>query len=256
MSTILVFSDYQAPHQDKWFTHLSLEYIDEAQPARIIFNGDIVNLDAIKSPKYKNDPLNDETVKASIEAAAQIVFDVRKHAPTADILWVDGNHEQRWDDWLTRQAPQVQEMSDFALENVLHLNEMGVKRVFAQRGYTYPWSHVMLGKYLEVTHGWMARRGSGASVRAMLEAIGFTHSLLVGHTHRVGMVARTKHEADGTLRTVLGIEGGCMCDIGWGLGYARTEDWQNGFVRIDMEPSGLFTYRPVLYVPGKKELSG
>lgn len=254
MSTVLVFSDHHAPHNDKWLHHLSLEYIEAVQPARIIFNGDVANLDAIKSKKYKADPHNDESVMGSIRAASQIVANVRDRAPTAEILWQDGNHEVRWENWLASQTPEVQDAPEFDLGNLLNLPELGVKRILTTRGYGYPFTGIMLGKYLEVAHGWMARAGSVASVKSMLEAIGYAHSLLVGHTHTVGMYAKTVHEANGEDRIVLGIEGGCMCDISWGLGYSRTRNWQNAFTQIDMRPSGLFTYRPVLYIPTKKEL--
>lgn len=246
----MVFSDHQAPHEDFYLHQASLELAKDLKPDAIIVNGDLYNLDAMKSKKYHQDALSSETFKSSVAHGSAILNGYRTVCD--NVYLIGGNHEARFDIQLADWNTELAGLAQLQFENVLGLDDLGVRYVRSPRGYSWPHSGLMVGPHIEVTHSWMSRRGSGNTARAMLPRM--DHSFVIGHTHTVGLVTTTRHQADGGLKVLLGIEGGTMCEIGWGLGYARNEDWQNGFVVITVAPDGVFTHRQVLYLSENRRI--
>ena len=98
----------------------------------------------------------------------------------------------------------------------------------------WPYAELLVTPHLTVTHGWLARKGAGASARATVERL--RRSVIVGHTHRLAQVYVTYDEET----PLIAVEGGTMALIRGGLGYAMKPDWQNGFTIIHVHPEGKF----------------
>ncbi len=98
-------------------------------------------------------------------------------------------------------------------------------------------------------HGWLARKGSGATALATLTYLG--HSVIVGHTHRQALVYHTQHKIDGRVRIHCGIEAGTLAQVSGGLGYAVAPDWQPGFCTVYLNPDGTFSPSLATYVSGR-----
>jgi hypothetical protein len=129
---------------------------------------------------------------------------------------------------------------------LLRLDELGIEYVKPSGDYEH--MQVQLSPYLAARHGWIARKGSGASALATLEQLGF--SVIVGHTHRQSLVHKTRHDINEGLTTLVGCETGCMCAIEGGLSYAVAPDWQNGFATAEIWPDGTFKVDLATYVDG------
>jgi hypothetical protein len=139
------------------------------------------------------------------------------------------------------------EPSVHSIAHLLRLDELGVE--FLEPHGSYEHSQVNLSPYLAARHGWLARKGSGASALATLQHLGY--SIVVGHTHRQSLVHKTTHDINGELTTLAACETGCMCQIKDGLGYAVSPDWQAGFATATIWPNGRFKIDLATYVNGE-----
>jgi hypothetical protein len=86
--------------------------------------------------------------------------------------------------------------------------------------------------HLIVTHGQTYRSGVLASVRAEMQRYG--GSVLMGHTHRLGMFYHTDLRGPH-----VGWENGHMSDVNQ-LTWIKHPDWQQGFSLVKVESNGLF----------------
>ena len=162
----------------------------------------------------------------------------------AQFLYLDGNHEQRFPNYILKNAPEL--YGSLSLPDLLHLPNYGIQWVLGG----WPQSQLQLTHKLTATHGWIVRKSSGASALATLEHL--SRSVIVGHTHRMGMVFRTQHGPRNKVSIHTGVEIGTMCTISGGLGYAVEPNWQNGFCTLTIYRDGTFsTPRLISYSNGR-----
>src|SRR5208283_445858 len=118
---------------------------------------------------------------------------------------------------------------------LLRLDELKIEYVDPEGPYAL--AQINLSPKLAVRHGWIARKGSGASALDTLEHLGY--SVIVGHTHRQSLVYKTTHDIDGAPATLTAAEAGCMCRVNqtpidgrrW-PNYSPVPDWQQGFSTV------------------------
>jgi hypothetical protein len=100
---------------------------------------------------------------------------------------------------------------------------------------------------LIVTHGDVVRKGGGYSARGMIDK--YFQSLIMGHTHRLGMTAQRLPGIGSKLeKQIYAWEMGCTCDLN--PIYASAPNWQNGFGIIAVSDDGTFGVEPVLIQDG------
>ena len=104
---------------------------------------------------------------------------------------------------------------------------------------------------LLVTHGDVVRKYGGYSARGMLDK--FYHSVIMGHTHRLGMTAqRLPGIGSKQDKQIYAWELGCLCDLN--PVYASAPNWQNGFGIISVSKDG-FGVEPVMIQNGVANVS-
>jgi hypothetical protein len=141
-----------------------------------------------------------------------------------------------------------------ALSHAARLDELDVEVIDPHGAYDL--AQIVLTPKLAVRHGWIARKGSGTSALETLKHLGF--SVIVGHTHRQSVIHESKHEIDGEIRTLTGVETGCMCRVKQTIGedgriwpnYTVSPDWQQGFATVEIWPDGFFSIDTAKFVNG------
>jgi len=260
--TIVVVSDFHAPFHEKHLNECFCEWLRVHKPDRGYNLGDLLDLPEISV--HKKDPDNAASINQCIQAGYDIL---RSHIDASpDTQWelLDGNHDaHRLRDYILRVAPEIygirqasskdnpgQAALDFSF--LLRLDELGIKYIVSPGGYED--SQSVINKNLAVRHGWIAKKGAGATARATLEQT--LYSILIGHVHRQGLVYKTKHEIDRSTSTLLSCEVGCMCRIDSARdefnrrypSYTVLPDWQQGFAVIYSWPDGKFKVELANYV--------
>jgi hypothetical protein len=262
---IVVVGDQQAPFHDPQLHRLFCSFLRKNKPQEGISLGDSVDFPDIS--RHQLDPENTATVNECLQAGYDLFRGYVDSSPETFWRKLYGNHDERIRNLILDKpknqplyglkrpdTPEGKGEQVLELSHLMRLDELGVELVLPSGGYEL--GQIRLTNKLAVRHGWLARKGSGASALATLEHLGY--SVIVGHTHRQAVVHETKHEIDGKLRTITGVEAGCMCRVDqtpdedgriW-PNYTAAPDWQQGFATVEVWPDGYFNIDTAKYVNG------
>lgn len=259
---VVVIGDQQAPFHDRGLHACFLQYLKVHQPDEMISLGDSYDFPDIS--RHPFDPVNNARVNECLQSGYEMFRDYVDAAPRMRIRKLKGNHDIRPEQYLISKGagnlvgvarPETDDEPAQPVLDLAHLgrlDELGIEVVDSHGDYSL--GQIALSDKLAVRHGWIVRTGSGASALKTLEHLG--HSVIVGHTHRQAIVSQSKHEIDHQIRTLKGVEAGCMCRVSQEVGdddriwpsYAPAPDWTQGFVTVDIWPSGEFSVDLATYV--------
>lgn len=249
---VVSLSDLQIPFEEQWLIGGTTgkegaveAFLKDYKPDYLIYNGDI--LDAYSISTFAKSParrwtLRDEGNKCRrmLEAHKKLV------SGKGDIIFIDGNHEQRMARTLMEAAYkdrslwEILDSADFltfSSRELLKLDELGIKWL------NYPNYAELLGFIF--THGNIVAAGSGATAMKMLTK--WHSSGVSGHTHRAAAVNLTGAAGD----THVWYEQGCLCRLD--PDYSPGADWQQAFLigevhnkRLHTQLVNIFDYRFVV----------
>lgn len=254
---VAVLSDHQAPMHDAKLHDLACDYLRSLRPSIIVVNGDLIDLPTVS--KYRVDPFKTPSVQECVDAGYAILRDYRMACPGAVMYMLPGNHEQRLQNILLDKIPALHMVRPgqtydipppLSVPNLLRLDELKIEWATSTFGPEWPHAELVLSKHLSVMHGWIARKGSGASALGTLEAL--QRSIIVGHTHRSAIVLkRLNGSGPDDYKVLCAVEAGTMCYIPGGLGHTVAPNWQNSFAQIKLYDDGTFHAGLVPYVDGR-----
>jgi hypothetical protein len=250
---VVFVGDQQAPYHNEDLHEAFLDFLYDWKPDEGILIGDTIDF-----PDISRHPAKPEIHVSPQECVDSGYMILRKYREAhEETAWkkLAGNHDERLRRYQIDKAPRIfglrrAEVPDEELElpvldvgHLLRLDELGIEYVRPVGDYEH--EQIKVSQYLAACHGWIARRGSGASALGTIEQLGY--SVVHGHTHRQGIIHKTRHDIDGMTTVLAGCETGCMCRID-GLGYAKAPDWQNGFATAEVFPDGTFHLDLATYV--------
>lgn len=264
---VVIVGDQQAPFHDKVLHQLFCNWLRVNKPHRGVSLGDGFDFPDIR-PGHRVYPEHNATVNECLQSGYNIFRDYTESSLNTFWQKLMGNHDERIRNILLDTAntrtlygikrPDTRDQKGEDLHGLAHaarLNELGIEVI--DTGGSYEQGQVNLSKYLAVRHGWLARKGSGSSALASLEAL--RYSVIVGHTHRQSIVYDTTANIDGEINTLTAAEAGCMCRVSqtpdlvdgriW-PGYAVHPNWQQGFMTATIWDDGKFHLDPAIYVDG------
>jgi len=252
-SRLIVFvGDQQAPFHDKKLHETFLSFLAEEKPEEGILIGDTMDFPVIS--RHPSEPHTAATTQECIDSAYLIIRDYVQSSEGTYWTKLAGNHDERIRRTIIDNVPDLYDLkradedtSIFDVGYLLRLDELGVEFINPEGSYKH--SQVNVSPNLAARHGWVARKGSGASALATLDHLGY--SIVVGHTHRQSRVHKTSYNIDGKPTTLTAVETGCMCSIVGGLGYAVNPDWQQGFATANVFGDGSFTIDLATFVDNK-----
>lgn len=251
VKTNVVIGDHHAPHHDKTFHRLFLEYLADERPDEIDLNGDLLDFPTIS--KHREREGYAQGVNECLQAGFEILRDYRHVCPDAVMRLKRGNHDERLlyaivDNVreLHRITPADEDTPALDFRRLLHLDELHVDYIDGEwdRAKTQP-SHK-----LSVRHGYTTSKNS---TEKMLDSL--ANSTIQNHTHRLSIRYRTEHTDDPEELTItrMGAEAGCACEIHEGLGYVAggEPNWQQGALVNYVWQNGDFLTQPIVYIPGR-----
>jgi len=241
----VVISDVHIPFQDKTVCRMALNFISEHRPAAIHLLGDISDFYSIS--RFVKDPSRKEDLQDDLDQTKVFLAEVRDAAPSARLIYSEGNHEFRLRKYLASEAKALALLRDLRLEHLLSFDQLRIR--FQPHDQPY-----RIGSLL-FTHGSLIRKWSGDSARAHYEKYGTC--VIHGHTHRLGAFY---HRDVNDIHA--GWENGCLCSLN--PDYATAPDWQHGWsvvwtygdyfhVEQIAIVKGRYNYHGKIY--GKRQLS-
>lgn len=216
--TGIVINDLHYPFADHKVINLVLGFAKEMQPDYFVLNGDL--LDMYEISDFERDPTRKFTVKTEIDIGREFLQRVRDELPAAELHFVLGNHEYRFDRFIWRNAKQLADLDNFNLPAQLKIKEYGWQQ-------HYRWnkeSYMNMGKFL-IGHFAKVSQQSAYTAKNLLDRYG--KSLIQGHVHRGGVHYR--RFGDVLLQAV---ENFCLCNLEpeWTI----LPNWQHGFTIFRM----------------------
>lgn len=251
---VAFLSDQHVPFHSVELHERVLEWLRAEKPDRVMLLGDLLDFDAIS--RWSPEPEHTAGVQETIDAAYGVLADYRAACPDAEFKMLAGNHEDRLRNSIIknlgalygiRRADMTDEPSVLSTEYLLRLDELGIEYVGSDAG-SYDHARVRVSDELQGIHGFVARKGSGASALSTLDHLRV--STVQGHTHRASAVYRTQWTIDNEPRTLVAAEAGTLAEIRDGLGHAARPDWQQGFATASVWGDGLFSLDLAIFVDG------
>lgn len=244
------------PLHDEQALEVALRVVKAAQPDVVVLVGD--NLDLCEFGKYRFTPAFARTTQAAIDRATELMAELRGLVPSARIVWIAGNHEERLGNFILdgagaafglKRGCRPVEWPVLSVPYLCRLDEAGVEYVAG-----YPAGVFWLNDRLKVVHGdKVASGGSTAHKYLATEKV----SVIYGHIHRREWAERTREDRDGA-KTIMAASPGCLARIDGvvpstkgghdldGRPLHRSEDWQSGCAVVMFEPGdGRFVYEQV-----------
>lgn len=216
--TIVPFSDAHFwPRETSPAFYILLQIIEEIQPEVIINGGDSFDGATIS----RHPPIgweNPPTLIEELETNKEHLCMIAEASPESDLFWVEGNHDKRFEAYLSKQAPQFRDMPGSTLDQLFPDWKIN--------------NSVFFNENLMIKHRWHG--GVHTAYNNVLKA---GRSIATGHTHR--LTCREFTDLNGTR---YGIEMGTLADI-YGPQFKYTEDnpvnWQQGFPVLTIDKHGL-----------------
>ena len=262
-SELVVFlGDHHAPHHDPALHLAVCEWLREFKPDRGIILGDLLDYDQLS--RHRRTPEWTAGVQETLDSGYAILRAYVEASPNTAWSMLDGNHEARLRNsvldnlsslfGVKRARVPDEAPTDAVLSTpfLLRLDELGVAWESPDGGYEN--AQIKVTSELAARHGWVVKKGSGASALTSIDRL--RYSVVIGHTHRQAIVHHTAHSIDGKPKTLLGCEAGTLASIEGGLGYATSPDWQRGFATAtiynsdDVAGQGIFKVDLATYVDG------
>lgn len=231
VSKVAIFSDIHVPYHTPQAIECAVKRAMDEDVDGIILNGDTIDCHSlstfVRDPRLRN-------FKEERDTANELLAYLRERFPDARIVWRDGNHEDRYGNYMMTKAPEVFGMDEFAFDNLFAFDEYDIEYVTDKR-------IIMVGG-LAVMHGHEFFRGFAPPVNpargAYLKA---KQSCMVGHHHRTS--EHTETALDGSITTTWSV--GCLSDLH--PAYSPYNSYNHGaaIIQLDGDEFHVHNYRIV-----------
>lgn len=237
-----LFPDQHAPYHDPMVHEAACAWIRDAKPEKIVLLGDLLDNPSVsRHRKMGHEPSLKDCMVAGyglLRGYCQAIVDAGMTVgpDSCEVVLIGGNHDEERvrnalrDKGLSEVAELTRVEEDIpihSLEHLMRLDELGVTMIRPPVGTPYDHAEHRVTENLLAVHGWIAKKGSGASALATLERV--NENVVQGHTHRQALVFLTRW-VRGELVRLTAVEAGTMALVEQSsLNYANRPDWQAGW---------------------------
>lgn len=232
---LLVLSDIHIPYHNIQALTTAIQYGIDNGADGILLNGD--TMDMYKHSRFIQDPRKRD-FKGELELTRQLLGVLRKQFPGAHIYWKDGNHDERWENWLMTNAPMLLDMPEFRLDVLLRFGEYGATKIGEKR-------IIKAGK-LNILHGHEMGKGISSPVNPARGA--YTRakeSVLIGHHHQTS--EHSENNLSGHVVTTWST--GCLSELH--PSFLPINKWNLGFAFVEIDSTGDYEVRNMRIINGK-----
>lgn len=231
----LVLSDVHVPYHDKSSLEVALQSGIRERVDYVIMNGDLLDCHAISF--WQTDP-RERNFPEELTTCRMVLRMIKALLPKAKIIYKLGNHEERYEAYMTRKAPELIGVDVFQFDTMLELDEIGVDLVDDKR-------RIKLGD-LNIIHGHEYRFQISNPVNParglFLKAKSFA---MCGHFHQSSYHSEKTMEEN----VIATWSTGCLCDLH--PHYMPYNNWVHGFAIVEVEKSGKFNVQHKVVRHGK-----
>lgn len=234
-SSILLLGDIHVPYHDIKALSKAIEYGKKEKINCIFLNGDF--LDFYQISRFLNLERR-RSVKEEIETAKEVLEIFNKEFPSVPIYFLKGNHDNRLEMYLATKAPELLDVEEFRLQELLEADKFGMTVIEDT-------TLVKAGK-LAITHGHLLLRGVFAPVNAARGSfLRAKASVIVSHVHKVS----THSETNINGKVITCYSTGCLCELN--PTYSPfANNYSHGFAHIKVQPNGNYSVKNIQIIDG------
>ena len=213
---IAVLSDIHIPFHSVDALSAGLDFIQAEKPDAILLNGDTIDMYSLS--RFQKDPRK-RSVAYELQATRDFLDVLSQFG--AKIYFKIGNHEERYEVYLMRVAPELLGVREFELKHLLGLDARGIDLIGDKR--------IIKANDLNIVHGHEFGQSifSPVNVSRGLFLRGKV-SAMQGHNHSVS--EHTESNMNGDIVTTWSL--GCLCELN--PAYLPINKWSHGFAIIDL----------------------
>ena len=232
----MILSDIHFPYHDKTALEVMLKEGKRRKVKKIILNGD--QLDCHWQSKFDKDPQARSFVE-ELETARAFLEGLREtFGDDCEIVWKNGNHDERHEKFLAQHAMVLFKMREVQLDNLLQLFDLRIAYVTDKRP-------IHLGK-LPVLHGHEYGEQILAPVNPARGLFLKTKwNAMCGHLHQTS--EHTETDVLGKMVTCWSVA--CLCQLH--PKYRPFNKWNHGGALVELMPSGEFNVENKRILHGK-----
>lgn len=246
---ILILPDTQIPYHSRKELKAVIRAVGDIQPDELIHIGDL--LDLPKPARWSKGTAAEfeGSVFDDCEMAKKCLLQEIREVYAGPFKIHEGNHDLRAREYLAKYAPALADSGAFNFENLLDFEGFEIE---------------LLPAFYDIAPGWVSTHGHLGQISlsriagntALNAARKFGKSVVMGHTHRLGVGSHTSGYGGKVSSTVFGMEVGNLMDMKLAQ-YLRggTANWSQGFGIIDVEGSYVKA-ETVPIVKGKFSVDG
>jgi predicted phosphodiesterase len=247
---IVVISDTQLPYDDRRALKALIQFIGDYRPDEVIHIGDVMDF---PQPSRWNKGTAGEfegSVFKDAEDAKRRLLEPLRKVYGGPLRFHEGNHDERPRTYLSKYAPALAESGAFDIDTLLDFNGFGVE---------------LLPDFHKVAPGWLTTHGHKGGISlsrfaghtALGAATKFQTSVVMGHTHRMGLTSHSFGFDSKVTKTVHGFEVGNLMDMRKAH-YLKgaAGNWQQGFGMLTVDgqyvkPEPIFISKGRFTVDGR-----
>lgn len=226
-----ILSDIHQPFHDVKALTAAVKHIaNEVGPDVLILNGDMMDFFTVS--RWEKNP-HKRDMKGEIDGGKDILLWLKDVIKPKTIVLKKGNHEERWDHYIWQKAPELWDLPQCRLENMLELDKIGIEMVGDKRPIIFGGDDDGDGG-LPILHGHEFTKGLMSPVNPARGAFLRTlHTCIMGHFHQ-----SSQHTDNNMFKTreVSTWSTGCLC--GMHPEYAPINRWGHGFAVVHVESPG------------------
>lgn len=226
---IVVISDTQMPYDDRKAIKALVRFIGDYQPDEVIHIGDL--MDFPQPSRWTKDTRGEfeGSIFQDVEQAKQRLLGPIREVYDGPFGVHEGNHDLRPREYLERHSPALAGTDHFNIENLLDFDGFGIE---------------LLPEFNTIATGWITTHGHRGKISlspiagntALRAARNFGESIVMGHTHRQGILSFTTGYDGIAKKVVTGMEVGHLMNQKLAA-YLKggTGNWQLGFGLVTID---------------------
>lgn len=228
---IVCISDTQVPYDDRKALKAVIGFIGDYQPTRVIQIGDLMDFPQPSRWSAGTKAEFEGSIFQDCEQAKRRFLGPLREVYDGPFDVHEGNHDERARVYLAKNSPALAESAAFNVEKLLDFDGFGIG---------------LLPEFHDVAPGWVSTHGHRGGIRlspiagntAMGAARRFGKSVVMGHTHRLGIISETRGYGGDKKneKIVTGMEVGNLMNMKLAT-YLKggTANWQQGFGLLTVE---------------------
>lgn len=225
----VVVSDTQIPFDDRRALSAVIRFIGDTQPDEVVHIGDLMDYPTPSRWTKGSAEEFRQRIKPDSEQAKRRFLEPLRSVYDGPVGVHEGNHDRRPRDYLSKYAPALIEYeAEFRFETLLDFDGFGI---------------TVLPEFYHLAPGWVSTHGHRGGIRLSQKAsdtaygamLRFGKSVVIGHTHRLGIKPQTF--GYGGAQTILwSMEVGNLMNMKLAQ-YLQgaTANWQSGFSLLTVE---------------------